>query len=330
MDFNKYPGVAFETSGYFVRSDNRFLKCYHWDNLVINGVVLKSLIFILVSVFGLVFLVGCSSSDSEAKKVDESVESSAQKSDDVDSGKNLEVSAIEDSVDEISELLKTAMISQELEKYDDAAMYAQLAIDIIDESPSDYLSNDLFKGQAIQAYSAQCYNRFKLKQPPEVLENCSKLIELDPDDKWGYYYRGYTYAALSGTSFNSDGGGPFGQVVVVQNPLEDLSDSEIEKHHSVVDDLTEYIQIDDTTAVGPYNRRGNAYFALGLYENAIEDYSTATGAASHGCKWALTNSGIAHEKLEQYDEAKSAYEAALEIDSEWGWALDGLSRINEK
>ncbi|GIT17020.1 MAG: hypothetical protein CM1200mP38_6770 [Dehalococcoidia bacterium] len=52
------------------------------------------------------------------------------------------------------------MISQELETYDDAAMYAQLAIDIIDDSPSDYILNDLFKGQAIQAYSAQCYNRF--------------------------------------------------------------------------------------------------------------------------------------------------------------------------
>ena len=300
---------------------------------MVNGVVLKSSIFVLICIFGIVFLIGCSSSDSEAKEVDESVEvveSSAQKSDETDSGKNLEVSSVEESVEEISELLKTAMISQELETYDDAAMYAQLAIDIIDDSPSDYMLNDLFKGQAIQAYSAQCYNRFKLKQPPEVLKNCSKLIELDPDDKWGYYYRGYTYAALSGTSFNSVGGGPFGQVVVVQNPLEDLSDSEVEKHLNVVSDLSEYIQIDDTTAVGPYNRRGNAYFALGQYENAIEDYSTASGAASHGCKWALTNSGIAHEKLEQYDEAKSAYEAALVIDSEWQWALDGLSRINEQ
>ena len=170
---------------------------------------MKSLILLLIGIFGIVFLVGCSSNDSEVKNVGESTEivkSSAEKSSAVNSDKNLEVSSIEDSADEISELLKISMISQELEKYDDAAMYAQLAIDIIDETPSDFLSDDLFKGQAIQAYSAQCYNRFKLKQPQEVLKNCSKFIDLDPDDKWGYYYRGYTYAALSGASFNSDGG----------------------------------------------------------------------------------------------------------------------------
>ena len=152
---------------------------------MVNGVVLKSSIFVLICIFGIVFLIGCSSSDSEAKEVNESVEvveSSAQKSDETDSGKNLEVSSVEESVEEISELLKTAMISQELETYDDAAMYAQLAIDIIDDSPSDYMLNDLFKGQAIQAYSAQCYNRFKLKQPPNVIKNCTKIKQ--PDVSW--------------------------------------------------------------------------------------------------------------------------------------------------
>ena len=68
--------------------------------------------------------------------------------------------------------------------------------------------------------------------------------------------------------------------MVIQDPLEGLSDSEIEKHNSVVSDLSEYIQIDDTTAVGPYNRRGNAYFALGQYQNAIEDYITATSVTN--------------------------------------------------
>ena len=152
---------------------------------MVNGVVLKSSIFVLICIFGIVFLIGCSSSDSEAKEVNESVEvveSSAQKSDETDSGKNLEVSSVEESVEEISELLKTAMISQELETYDDAAMYAQLAIDIIDDSPSDYMLNDLFKGQAIQAYSAQCYNRFKLKHPQNVIKNCTKIKQ--PDVSW--------------------------------------------------------------------------------------------------------------------------------------------------
>ncbi|AFY69939.1 Tetratricopeptide TPR_1 repeat-containing protein [Thalassoporum mexicanum PCC 7367] len=74
-----------------------------------------------------------------------------------------------------------------------------------------------------------------------------------------------------------------------------------------------------------YIGRGNLYYGLNEYDNAIADYSAATAIRSKLAKIAFYQRGLTYAKLGQQEKAAADYNEALQIDFEYPEAHFGLA-----
>jgi kinesin family protein C1 len=86
----------------------------------------------------------------------------------------------------------------------------------------------------------------------------------------------------------------------------------------VIKDCTKAIELDQSNA-NYYNCRGNAYFSLGKFSKAADDFSRAielSPEASHGRYY--NNRGSAYRRLKMFKEAIEDYSAAIAVDPKNG------------
>ncbi|MDD3501011.1 MAG: tetratricopeptide repeat protein, partial [Candidatus Cloacimonetes bacterium] len=124
-----------------------------------------------------------------------------------------------------------------------------------------------------------------LEQHEKAIEDCTKAIELNPDDYETYALRGTCY-------FN------------------------LKQYEHAVEDYTKAIELapDDSLYYGTlYNNRGTCYFELKQYEQAIEDYSKSIELAPDDSS-AYSSRASSYSELKQYEQAIDDYTKAIELD----------------
>lgn len=76
-----------------------------------------------------------------------------------------------------------------------------------------------------------------------------------------------------------------------------------------------------------YVNRGNAYYMTEQYALALEDYALALSLGISEVRALYLNTGMAHEKLGNAQQARDSYERALEVSPDWSLARQRLDRL---
>ncbi len=126
------------------------------------------------------------------------------------------------------------------------------------------------------------------KNHNEVIEVCTQIIQLDPNNAKVFYNCGIAYANLK-------------------------------QFEKAIQDYNKAIELEPNDAEFFYSR-GNAYANLKQFEKAIQDYNKAIESNSKYAK-AFNNRGNAYANLKQFEKAIQDYNKAIESNSKYAKAF---------
>ncbi len=127
------------------------------------------------------------------------------------------------------------------------------------------------------------------KNHNEVIEVCTQIIQLDPNNAKVFYNRGNAYTGLK-------------------------------QFEKAIQDYNEAIKLNSEFAEA-FNNRGNAYTSLKQFEKAIQDYNKAIELDPQDAE-AFNNRGNAYTDLKQFEKAIQDYNKAIELDPQYAEAFN--------
>jgi tetratricopeptide (TPR) repeat protein len=148
----------------------------------------------------------------------------------------------------------------------------------------------------LEAYLGRAGARRNLRQLELSIEDCSKVIQIDPSEPRGYNCRGFTNNLL-------------------------------EQYEPAVRDLTEAIRLNPNFAIA-FENRGNAYAALQQYEKAVQDYTQVLRVRPRNAD-AFIRRAAAYTNLKQYDKAVQDYTAAIRFQPDSVRAYNGRAAVED-
>jgi tetratricopeptide (TPR) repeat protein len=137
----------------------------------------------------------------------------------------------------------------------------------------------------------------------EVIEDCTKSLEIDPEYSDAYYRRSDAYY------------------------YKGEEDKALEDYIKAIDDYTEALRLQPTAKA--YYLRGLYYAELEKLEDAIDDLSKALDMQPDYFD-ALAERGETYEKLEDYAKAAKDYTAVLALDSDDTEVQEALERVRKR
>ena len=160
------------------------------------------------------------------------------------------------------------------------------------------------------------YNKSRLGNYEEAIEDFDLAIQLDPKYPNAYYSRGIAKHSLGNYEEAIE---DFGLAIQLDPKLappynnrgsvkKDLGDYE-----EAIEDFDLAIQLDPKYATAYYNR-GGAKYSLGNYEEAIEDFDLVIQLDPKNAD-AYNNRGGAKYSLGNYEEATEDFDQAIQLDS---------------
>ncbi len=115
----------------------------------------------------------------------------------------------------------------------------------------------------------------------EIIEVCTQIIQLDPNNAEDFYNRGTAYANLK-------------------------------QSEKAIQDYNKVIELEPNNAEA-FNNRGSAYTDLKQFGKAIQDYNKAIESNSKYAK-AFYNRGVTYANLKQFGKAIQDYNKAIELE----------------
>ena len=158
----------------------------------------------------------------------------------------------------------------------------------------------------------------------DAIAEYTKAIELDPDLAEAHFSRGYAYYKLGESQRAVEG---YNEAIELDPDLAEAYGAEVygnqDEHYHSLGQLPRYIEenLSDFVRLHPqdpnaYRNRGNAYYRVGQFERAIEDYTMVIELAPDSdpdfAAYYL-NRGNAHYKLGQFERAIEDYTMVIEI-----------------
>ena len=203
-----------------------------------------------------------------------------------------------------------------IEKYDSALADCNTAIIVEDTDWAHF-------------HRANVYQQ--LDEYKHAITDISKAIEIDPQNKYFYSFRGEIYFDLE----------EFDNYIAnfteaIQNnpdeawPYEYRCDaySKIEKYDSALADCSEAIRLNPDYG-SYYHQRGKIYFKLEEFDNYIANYTDAIQNNPDEA-WPYENRCYAYSKIEKYDSALNDCNTAINIDIDSSVAYEYRGYINFK
>ncbi len=147
----------------------------------------------------------------------------------------------------------------------------------------------------VNAYYFRGKAFFELKKDNEAISDFTKSITMNPNDEAAYYYRGNVYDILN---------------------RYDEAISDYTKAISINPNYAQYYISDFTKSItmnpndeAAYYYRGNVYYILNRYDEAIYDYTKAISINPNYAQYYISR-GDAFNSINKYDEANSDYSKA--------------------
>ncbi len=165
----------------------------------------------------------------------------------------------------------------------------------------------------------------------EAINNFTKVIEIDPNFKYVYNYRGFSYGSLRKYE---EAIKDYTKAIEINENYKEVyynrgvNYGSLRKYEEAIKDYTKAIEIDENYKEAYYNRGVN-YGSLGKYEEAIKDYTKAI-EIDENYKEAYYSRGLNYNSLEKYEEALKDFTKVIEIDENYKYAYfyRGLVYIN--
>jgi serine/threonine protein kinase len=148
----------------------------------------------------------------------------------------------------------------------------------------------------LEAYVGRAEVRRNLRQYELSLEDCNRVIQINPIEPRGYQCRGFGYSLLT-------------------------------QYEPAVRDLNEAIRLNPNFALA-FEHRASAYSALQQYEKAVEDYTQALRLRPRNAEYHIRRA-VAYTNLKQYDEAVKDYTEAIRFQPNNARAYNGRASVEE-
>lgn len=162
--------------------------------------------------------------------------------------------------------------------------------------------------------AARCYNArgvvyFYLGEFKKVIKDCTKALELDPNNANYHNCRGNAYFSLGKFHKAAD---DFSKAIELSPEASHgryynnrgSAYRRLKMFKEAIEDYTAAIAVDPKNG-NYYNNRGNTYFDMGEFQLAIDDFTTALGLEPYSPKTRLTLAQ-AHEALAQEKRMKNS------------------------
>jgi tetratricopeptide (TPR) repeat protein len=151
--------------------------------------------------------------------------------------------------------------------------------------------------------NAQCWSLrgslyFELKEYQKVIYDCTKAIEINSNNTEDWYNRGDSYYVLKN----------------YRKAIDDyIKAINLNSNNDLYwNDLTSFNHHNENCNSVYWNRRGNAYYNLKQYQEAVEDYSKAIELSPNNATY-WSNRGDAYSKLNEYHKAIEDFSKAIQI-----------------
>jgi serine/threonine protein kinase/Tfp pilus assembly protein PilF len=148
----------------------------------------------------------------------------------------------------------------------------------------------------LEAYVGRAGARRNLRQYELSLEDCSKVIQINPTEPRGFNCRGFAYNLLK-------------------------------QYEPALRDLNEAIRLNPNFALA-FENRADAYSALQQYENAVQDYTRSIRLRPRNADHYLRRA-VAYTNLRQYDKAVQDYTEAIRFQPNGIRAYMGRASVEE-
>ncbi len=198
--------------------------------------------------------------------------------------------------------------------------------DIVYDELGDTASTEALYNQGLQydpKDAENYYNRALLYdrtgRDAECVNDMNTAINLNPYSAWYYYQRGY---CLMGTGYNALALDDFNESIALVEPASELTGYAYAGKGDAYFYLEKYDEAIDafSIAVGQYPDNANFYEWRGDAYRLAEDYSAAIDDYSHvlmldsSRAWSYFGLGLAHDSLDDYQDAYANYEVYLKME----------------
>lgn len=162
-----------------------------------------------------------------------------------------------------------------------------------------------------------------------AISSLQTAVELDPNHLNGFIYLGIIHG-----DYGSELAKSFYRSALEIDPknqqaLYNLAyfEQENDEYEFALSHYDELLAIDSTNFFAWYNKGYIKLLYLNEYKEAIEHFSKAL---KHEPRYyqAYYNRGLAHEQLEEYEDARLDYQAALTLETNYDLAIDGMNRLD--
>jgi tetratricopeptide (TPR) repeat protein len=196
-----------------------------------------------------------------------------------------------------------------------------------DKALADFNAAIAINPQYYQAYANRALVYSRMNKLQQALSDYNQALNIDPKYGVAYIGRGNIYRAMNNHAAAVD---DYSRALEMQGePIaffnRGLSRQALGQHGPALDDFEQALGF-RPDAPEVYHAKGISELALNKYEKAFDDfYKAAQGAEGNYEAWALR--GRAAEGMGAKKEASRAYKRALQINSSYRPAREGLDRV---
>ncbi|MGB1285494.1 MAG: tetratricopeptide repeat protein, partial [Aggregatilineales bacterium] len=201
-----------------------------------------------------------------------------------------------------------------------------------DDASVDFTTAISLSVDHANSYLYRCYTYNELDYFDRALEDCQTVLEIDPDSASAYNSKGIAHygledydAALQAYS-NALDINPDYTYALNNRGLVHLIQ---ENYNAAIADYTASLESGNSNPYIPYDNRGDAYYELGQYRNAIADFDAAIADNPDYAVSYLTR-GLAYEQLENHDAAVKDYYGWItrmtNVQSDYRYTQNGVAQ----